>query len=159
MRKVRTSLSSSLWVKYCHSCSSTRMALALNNPQRFDIPLKQRNPTCREKLLKVIFNWYRWQERIKELCYQHNFMIYTCVCTLSTSIISVKMIVLFILAYWLSVRVFASGPGDRGSVSGWVIRKTQKAVLDTSMLNTQHFNGKVEQSRERSSALPYTSVL
>ena len=34
--------------------------------------------------------------------------------------------------------------------------------LDTSFLNTQQykvrFNGKVEQSRERSSALPYTSV-
>ena len=40
--------------------------------------------------------------------------------------------------------------------------KTQKMVLDTSMLNTQHFKvrikGKVEQFREWSSALPYTSV-
>ena len=35
-------------------------------------------------------------------------------------------------------------------------------VLDTSLLNTQqykvHIKGKVEQSRERSCALPYTSV-
>ena len=35
--------------------------------------------------------------------------------------------------------------------------------LDTSLLNTQHykvrFKGKVEQSRERSSSLPYTLVL
>ena len=35
-------------------------------------------------------------------------------------------------------------------------------VLDISLLNTQHYvvdiNGKVEQSRERSSALPYISV-
>ena len=35
-------------------------------------------------------------------------------------------------------RVFASGSGDRGSLSGQVIPKTQKVVLDTSLLNTQH---------------------
>ena len=43
-----------------------------------------------------------------------------------------------------------------------VIPKTLKMVLDTSLLNTQQYNvrikGKVEQSRERSSALPYTSM-
>ena len=42
------------------------------------------------------------------------------------------------------------------------IPKTQKMVLDTSLLNTQQYKvcikGKVEQSRERSSTLPYTSV-
>ena len=36
-------------------------------------------------------------------------------------------------------------------------------VLDASLLNTQHYKvrikGKLEQSREWSSALPYTSVL
>ena len=60
-------------------------------------------------------------------------------------------------------RVFASGPGDLGSVPGGVIRKTLKIVLDTSLLNTQQYkvriNGKVEKSKERSSSLPYTSVL
>ena len=49
-------------------------------------------------------------------------------------------------------RVFASGPGDLGSVPGRVIPKTQKMVLDASLLNTQHYKvrikGKVEQSRE-----------
>ena len=53
-----------------------------------------------------------------------------------------------------TVRVFANGPG--------VIPKTQKMVLDASLVNTQHYKvrikGKVEQSRERSSALPYTLV-
>ena len=38
----------------------------------------------------------------------------------------------------------------------------QKKVLDTALLNTQQYKvrikGKVEQSRERSSALPYISV-
>ena len=59
-------------------------------------------------------------------------------------------------------RVFANGLGDRGSIPSRVIPKTQKMVLDTSLLNTQHYKvrikGKVEQSRERSSALSYASV-
>ena len=40
--------------------------------------------------------------------------------------------------------------------------KDFKMVLDTILLNTQHYKvrikGKVEQSREKSCALPYTSV-
>ena len=60
-------------------------------------------------------------------------------------------------------RVFANDPGDLGSVPGRVIPETLKMVLDNSLLNTQQYKvrieGKVEQSRERSSALPYTSVL
>ena len=60
----------------------------------------------------------------------------------------------------LAVRVFANGPGDLGSVSGQVIPKTLKMVLDASLLNTQHYKvrikGKVEQSRKRTCALPYT---
>ena len=59
-------------------------------------------------------------------------------------------------------RVFANGLGDLGSIPGRVIPKTLKIVLDTSLLNTQQYKvrikGKVEQSRERSSTLPYTSV-
>ena len=64
--------------------------------------------------------------------------------------------------HWLVGRVFANCPGDLGSIPVRVIPKTFKMVLDTFLLNTQHYkiriNGKVEQSRERSSALPYTSV-
>ena len=52
----------------------------------------------------------------------------------------------------LGVRVFANGPGDLGSIPGRVIPKTQKMVLDASLLNTQHYKvrikGKVEQSME-----------
>ena len=54
----------------------------------------------------------------------------------------------FIPDIGLGVRVFANGPGDLGSIPGRVIPKTQKMVLDTSLLNTQHYKGKVEQSRE-----------
>ena len=56
----------------------------------------------------------------------------------------------------MMVRVFANGTGDLCSIPGGVIPKTQKMVLDASLFNTQHYKvrikGKVEQSRERSSA-------
>ena len=58
--------------------------------------------------------------------------------------------------------VFANGPGDQGSIPGRIIPKTQEMVLDATLLNTQHYKlrikGQEEQSRERSSALPYTIV-
>ena len=54
--------------------------------------------------------------------------------------------------------MFANGPGELGSIPGRVIPKTQKMVLDATLLNTQHYKvrikGKVEQSGERSTALP-----
>ena len=60
-------------------------------------------------------------------------------------------------------RVFANGLGDRGSIPGRVIPKTQKMGLDAALLNIQHYRvrikGKVEQSRKWSSALPYTSYV
>ena len=49
-------------------------------------------------------------------------------------------------------RVFANGLGDQGSVPGRVLPKTQKMVLDVTLLNTQHYKvrikGKVGKSRE-----------
>ena len=57
----------------------------------------------------------------------------------------------------LMSRVFVNGPGDWCSIPSWVIPKTQKMVLDAALLSTQHnkvrIKGKVEQSREWSSAL------
>ena len=48
----------------------------------------------------------------------------------------------------LMVRVFANDSGDLGSIPGRVIPKTQKMVLDITLLNTQHYKvrikGKVE---------------
>ena len=75
--------------------------------------------------------------------------------------------------YWLGLVIWncilyellvlrINGPGELGSLLGRVIPKTFEMVLDTSLLNTQRYKvcvkDKVEQSRERSSALPYTSV-
>ena len=59
-------------------------------------------------------------------------------------------------------KVFTNGLGDLGSIIGHVIPKTLKMLIDTSLLNTKQYKvwikGKVEQSRERSSTFPYTSV-
>ena len=56
----------------------------------------------------------------------------------------------------------ALSPEDQGSIPGCVIPKTQKMVLDVTLLNTQYYKvwikGKVEQSKECSSTLPYALV-
>ena len=59
--------------------------------------------------------------------------------------------------------VFANWLWHLGSIPGWIIRKTFKMVLDTSLLNTRQYKvrikGKVEQSRERSSATLHFGVV
>ena len=42
------------------------------------------------------------------------------------------------------VRVFANSLGDLGSILGQVIPKTQKMVLDASLLNTQHYKVQIK---------------
>ena len=58
--------------------------------------------------------------------------------------------------------VSTNGPGDQGSILGLVRSKTLQMVLGAPLLNTQHYKvrikGKIDQSREWSSAFPYTSV-
>ena len=44
----------------------------------------------------------------------------------------------------LMVRVFANGPGDLGSIPGRVIPKTQKMVLDVTLLNTQRYKVRIK---------------
>ena len=75
--------------------------------------------------------------------------VYICVCVCKCVCVCVC---LYIYIFGLGVRVFANGPGDLGSIPGRVIPKTQKMVLDASLLSTQHYKvrikGKVEQSRK-----------
>ena len=56
---------------------------------------------------------------------------------------------------YIMVRVFTNGPGDQNLILGRIIPKTQKMVLDTSLVNTQNYKvrikAKMKQSRERSS--------
>ena len=90
--------------------------------------------------------------------------LYFCSCIFRNvfALVSIYEYMHVCICVWLVCRVFANGPEDQGSIPGRVIPKTLKMVLDTSLLNTQHYKvhikGKVEQSREWSSALPYTSV-
>ena len=56
------------------------------------------------------------------------------------------------------VRVFASSSEDRGSIPGRVIPKTQKMVLDASLLIIVRIKEKAEQSRERRITLLYGVV-
>ena len=43
----------------------------------------------------------------------------------------------------IMVRLFANGPGDRGSIPDRVIPMTQKMVLDSTLFNTQHYNVRI----------------
>ena len=65
----------------------------------------------------------------------------------------IHMTVTVVRSYFsVSDTVFANSPGDRGSIPGRVIPKTEKIVLDAALVNTQHYKvritGKVERFRE-----------
>ena len=51
---------------------------------------------------------------------------------------------LFIMAVGLMSRMFGNGPGDRSSIPGQVIPKTQKMVLDAPLLNTKHYKVRIK---------------
>ena len=42
------------------------------------------------------------------------------------------------------VRMYTNGLGNLGSISGRVIPKTQKMVLDSFLLNTQHYKERIK---------------
>ena len=44
----------------------------------------------------------------------------------------------------MMVKVFANGTGDRGSIPGGVRPKTQKMVLNASLINTQHHDIRIK---------------
>ena len=44
----------------------------------------------------------------------------------------------------MMVWLFANGPGDRGSIQGQVIPKTQKMVLDASSLKNQYYKLRIK---------------
>ena len=102
------------------------------------------------------------KEKRLTLVWQTNY--YWTVNLILTMWLCVKLKLYLVLdqASGIMVQVFSNDPGDRGSIPSQVILKTQKMVHNAALLNTQHYKvpikGKVEQSRERSTALPYTSV-
>ena len=44
----------------------------------------------------------------------------------------------------LMSRVFTNDPGDRGSIPGRVIPKAKKMVLDSALLDTQHYKVRIK---------------
>ena len=62
---------------------------------------------------------------------------------------------------YIFIYIYVDGD-PKAPFSGRIIPKTQKMVLDSTQLNTQHYKvrikGKVEQSREWSRAFHYTSI-
>ena len=53
----------------------------------------------------------------------------------------------------MMVRVFANGPGDLGSIPGRAIPKTQKMVLDASLLRVM-YGSRVKWSNPRKGVVP-----
>ena len=122
--------------------------------------------------LGEIYNSPKWSKILLSTIYIY---IYMCVCVSVYIYIYIHLCIYtcvhlcgYIYMYDRPIyvwpgRVFTNGLGNRGSISGQIIPKIQKMVLDAILLNAQHYKvrieGKGEQSRERSSALLYTSVL
>ena len=84
--------------------------------------------------------------------------IYVCVCVSVVLFRDHYQLLIVYQPITLMGRVFTNGLKDQGSIPGRVIPKTQKIVLDASLLNTQDYKvqikSKVEESRERSNAIP-----
>ena len=87
----------------------------------------------------VLIHWQMLSDMSKRIC------CFVCCCILSGSDFDTKgnseKLYLHIkyLTISIMISVFTNGLGDQGSISGRVIPKTQKMVLDVSLLNTQHF--------------------
>ncbi len=72
----------------------------------------------------------------------------------------VVIIIIYNTAKWLECLLMAQGTWVQSQVESY--QKLKKMLLDATLLNTHHYKvrikGKMEQSRERSSTLPYTLV-
>ena len=100
----------------------------------------------------------RWSQIKQISCFKQDPLHFKC----QDSIINRQVLTGHWHYHRILVRVFANGLWDLRSILGRVIPKKQKMVLDATLLNTQHYKirikDKLEQSREKSSALPYTLV-
>ena len=57
------------------------------------------------------------------------------------------------------LQVFGNGSGDRGSIPGRVIPKTQKKVLDSALFSTQHYKVRIKFKVEQWSSAPPSTPL
>ena len=102
--------------------------------------------TCSNSVSKIFWCLCRWRRGIELRTYVHVHILFSYISAGSQPKYTFSNIIPDIGP---GVRVFANGLGDLGSIPGRVIPKTQKMVLDASLLNTQHYKvrikGKVEQ--------------
>ena len=73
-------------------------------------------------------------QHITYLCVSVCIYVYICVCVCVCEQMSVDIYI------GIMVREFMNGLEDQSSIPGGVIPKTQKMVLDASLLNIQHYN-------------------
>ena len=66
-------------------------------------------------------------------------MIYTQLCNFMLFLFNCLHTKLFNQPFDIMVKVFVNDSGDRRSIPGRVIPKTQKIVFDASLLNTLHY--------------------
>ena len=118
---------------------------------------------CRKKTY-----FLSWKSSINKKKNKEIFWSESVVCVLVYSLSHLFFIILsdlLIISNFFPIglmrKLLANGTGDWGSIPGRVIPKTQKMVLDTPCWTSYYkirIKGKVEQSKKRSGALPYTSV-
>ena len=110
------------------------------------------------RLLLFFFSYISFLTFFPFIYLNNNFIV--CCFHISIHFIFLYLSCTLLMLICLVSRVFSSGPEALGSIPGRVIPKNLEMVLDTSLLNTQQYKvsiqGKVKQSRERSSAFPYT---
>ena len=61
---------------------------------------------------------------------------------------------IYVQFFGLMSRMFANGPGDRGSIPGRVIRKTPKMALDATLLNIQQYKVRVKWIKSGNRVVP-----
>ena len=74
-----------------------------------------------------------------KMCYEYHRLLFTNLETKQSKMYIKVKVIWFNSTPTLKNHHWHNGSGDQCSVPGQVIPKTQKMVLDTSLLNTQHY--------------------
>ena len=94
-----------------------------------------------------------WQYRFNFFDFSKVFLLLSDDCHVKTawnqwlkkSIHAIKYIYIYIHIYiYIYIYIYINGSGDQGSIPGSFIPKTQKMVLKTSLLNSQHYTAYIK---------------
>ena len=129
-------------------CYNRKNTVKVFDPPKQFSYMSHWNPFChllivnmKSKFSKLTLPYIFVNQEILNPC-NHNFSYFK-----SHKIYSeLSLISLYRILYFIGLmsRVFVNGPGDRGSIPGRVIPKTQKMVLDFALLNIQHYEVRVK---------------